>query len=155
MNMEREHRISAGAIVIQKEQILLVRCNDADGKSFLVGPGGGALSDEGINRAVVREVREETGLEVKPGRILFVEDLFDGRYRVTKIWFLCDIIGGQLTRTKGAIEEEITEAGWYRKEQLQNEVVYPSVLMKYEWSAFSGNNWETQYLGLNMMNFDI
>jgi ADP-ribose pyrophosphatase YjhB (NUDIX family) len=86
--MEREHRISAGAIVIKGDEILLVRYKDSDGNSFLVGPGGGVLSDEGINEAVVREVREETGLEVSPYRILFVEDLLWRRYRIVKIWFL-------------------------------------------------------------------
>jgi 8-oxo-dGTP diphosphatase len=73
--MEREHRISAGAIIIQDDQILLVRYKHSDGKSFLVGPGGGVLSDEGINQAVVREVREETGLEVSPCKILVPEKL--------------------------------------------------------------------------------
>jgi 8-oxo-dGTP diphosphatase len=80
--MVSEHRISAGAIVIQEDRVLLVKYNnDTDGKSFLVGPGGGVLSSEGINQAVIREVREETGLEVSPTKILFVEDLLSRRYR--------------------------------------------------------------------------
>jgi len=96
-NMEREHRISAGAIVIQEDRILLVRYNSTDGKSYLVGPGGGVLGNEGIHQAVVREVREETGLEVNPQKVLFVEDLLSRRHRIVKIWFLCNLIGGQLT----------------------------------------------------------
>jgi ADP-ribose pyrophosphatase YjhB (NUDIX family) len=52
--VEREHRICAGAIVIQEDQILLVRYNNTDGKSYLVGPGGAVLSNEGIYQAVVR-----------------------------------------------------------------------------------------------------
>ena len=94
--MEREHRISAGAIVIQEDQILLVRYNNTDGKSYLVGPGGAVLSNEGIYQAVVREVREETGLEASPQKVLFVEDLLSRRYRIAKIWLLCNLVGGQL-----------------------------------------------------------
>ena len=151
--MEREHRISAGAIVIQEGEILLVRYKDSEGPSYLVGPGGGVLSNEGINDAVVREVREETGLEVSPHKILFVEDLLSSRHRIVKIWLLCNVTGGQLARTQGAIEEGITEAGWYRKDQLRNEVVYPSVLLSHDWDTFFKDNWESKYLGLSNMNY--
>jgi ADP-ribose pyrophosphatase YjhB (NUDIX family) len=155
--MEREHRISAGAIVIKGDEILLVRYKDSDGNSFLVGPGGGVLSDEGINEAVVREVREETGLEVAPhkNRILFVEDLAFSRYRLTKIWFLCDLTGGQLADTEGAREEGISEVGWYRRDQLDNEVVYPPPLLSYDWNTFLKDNWETIYLEIRNADFDF
>lgn len=54
--MERELRVSAGAIVIKDNEALLVRAKNSDGGDFLVGPGGGVESNEGINHAVVREV---------------------------------------------------------------------------------------------------
>ena len=154
--MEREHRISAGAIIIQSSKILLVRYGGSSGKSFLVGPGGGVLGNESINQAVTREVREETGLEVrpyKPYKILFVEDLLARRYRMVKIWLLCELIGGQLKNTQGAIDEGITEVGWYRKDQLQNEVVYPSALLSYDWGSFFKDNWKSKYLELRNANF--
>jgi len=144
--MERKHRISAGAIVIHGGRILLARYGDRSGKSSLVGPGGGVLSDEGINEAAIREVREETGLRVRPYRILVVEDLFSRRYRMVKIWLLCELIGGRLRNTQGAIDEGITEVGWYRKNQLQNEVVYPTILLTCDWDSFFKDNWESKYL---------
>ena len=144
--MERELRISAGAIVIHGGRILLVRVKNSGGTSFLVGPGGGVLSDEGINQAAVREVREETGLEVTPRRILFIEDLFDGNRRVVKTWFLCELTGGQLARTQGAIEEGIIEAGWYLRDQLENESVFPAVLLSHDWDSFFKDGWEAKYL---------
>lgn len=151
--MEREHRISAGAIVIPKDQILLVRYNNTDGKSYLVGPGGAVLSNEGIYQAVVREVRAETGLEVSPQKVLFVEDLLSRRYRMVKIWLLCNLVGGQLANTQGALEEGITDVAWYRKDQLLNEVVYPPALLSYDWEAFPQNNWESKYLELRETDF--
>jgi 8-oxo-dGTP diphosphatase len=149
-NIEREHRISAGAILIQENQILLVRYNSAEGKSFLVGPGGGVSGNEGLYQAVIREVREETGLEIRPFRILFVEDLIHQHYRIEKIWLLCKLVSGQLTHTQGAIEEGIVEAGWYRRDQLQNEVVYPPGLLSYNWDTFFQDIWEAKYLELRM-----
>jgi 8-oxo-dGTP pyrophosphatase MutT (NUDIX family) len=146
--MEREHRISAGAVIIQDDQILLARYKNTDGNTYLVGPGGGVQSNEGLYHAAIREVREETGLEVRPFRILFVEDLIYQRHRIEKIWLLCHFVGGQLARTPGAIEEGILEAGWYSKAQLQNEVVYPPTLMSYDWKAFFNDIWEAKYLDI-------
>ncbi len=150
--MEGELRISAGAIVAKEGKILLVRSKYSNG-IFLVGPGGGVLNNERIKDAVVREVREETGLEVRPHRILFVEDLFTPRRRTVKIWFLCELTGGQLSRTEGAIEEGIIEARWYRKDQLKNEAVYPAVLLTHDWDAFFKDNWETKYLETKGVDF--
>jgi 8-oxo-dGTP diphosphatase len=144
--LEREHRISAGAIIVQDSRILLVRYRDNSGNSYLVGPGGGVLSNESIVQAVIREVREETGLEARPYKILFVEDLFSRRYRMIKIWLLCKIIGGQLENTQGAADEGITEVGWYHKDQLQNEVVYPATLLTCDWDSFFGDGWGARYL---------
>jgi ADP-ribose pyrophosphatase YjhB (NUDIX family) len=154
--MERKHRISAGAIVIKDNKVLLVRYKNSDGSSHLVGPGGGVLSNEGISQVVVREVREETGLEIcpfSPYRILFVEDLILGRFRMVKVWSLCTLVGGELTHTQGAIDEKIIEAGWYRKDQLKNETVYPPVLLSYDWATFFKDGWETKYLELKDASF--
>lgn len=151
--MSIEQRIAAGAIIIQENKILLVRYNDLHGQSFLVGPGGSVEDDESIIQAVVREVKEETGLEVNPGKVLFIEDLDSRRYRFVKIWFLCEPIGGQLVKTQGAIDEGIIEAGWYRKEELKVEIVYPPILMNIDWQKFSEDNWKAKYLDLKYADF--
>ena len=152
-DVDREHRISAGAIVIQEDQVLLVRYDGAGGRSYLVGPGGGVLGNEGIHQAVTREVQEETGLEVSPQKVLFVEDLLSRRHRIVKIWFLCDLIGGALTNTRGALEEGITDVAWYGKDELLDEVVYPPELLIYDWGAFRKHDWESRYLGLRETDF--
>ena len=152
--MEREPRISAGGIVIEDHRILLVRyCDRPDGNSYLVAPGGAALIDERLDTAAVREVEEETGLIVAPRRILFVEDLLSKRHRITKVWFLCDAIGGQLQPTPGALEEGITEVGWFRRQQLVREVVYPRVLLDYNWGSFSAPAWEARYIEMSQADF--
>ena len=144
--MEIGHRISAGAIIVQDSRILLVRYRDSSHGSYLVGPGGGVLSNESISQAVIREVREETGLEARPHRILFVEDLFSHRYRMIKIWLLCGLVGGQLEKTQGAADEGITEVGWYRRDESQNEVIYPAALLTCDWDSFFADCWSARHL---------
>jgi 8-oxo-dGTP pyrophosphatase MutT (NUDIX family) len=155
--MDREQRISAGAIVIQNGAILLVPYRKETGENYLVSPGGGVLNDndtvESITEAVVRETREETGLEVSPSRINFVEDLLYKQYRIVKIWFLCELVGGKLERTQGAIDEGIVEANWYHRALLSNETVYPSILLQEDWNKLISKHWETKYLGLSKVRF--
>jgi 8-oxo-dGTP diphosphatase len=151
--LDRQHRISAGAIVIDEGRLLLVRYKGADGNTYLVGPGGGALSDESIYQTVVREVREETGLEVEPAKILFVEDMLSVHHRITKIWLLCDLKGGILANTRAALEEGIIGVGWFRKPELIQEVVYPSGIVNCEWKTLQLSGWETRYLGLSVTDF--
>jgi hypothetical protein len=62
-------------------------------------------------------------------------------------------MGGELVPTEGALEEGIVEAGWYRRDQLQNEVVYPATLMDYNWNALFQDMWEAKYLPLRMADF--
>lgn len=151
--MERKNRIAAGAIVINNNEILLVRYFDKEGKTYLAAPGGGAHSEEGLLQAVGREVKEETGLDVVPGKILCVEELYSSKCRMIKTWFLCHITGGQLERTRGAIDENIIETNWYSREALKSEVVYPRIIMEFDWEWFFKDNWEAKYLELRYADF--
>ena len=150
-----EQRISAGAIIIENGQILLVRDIGRNGKSFLVAPGGGALDGENVKQTAIREVKEETGLDVNPYKILFVEDLISSWIRGLKIWFLSRLTGGQLERTEGAIEDGIIEARWYRREELKGEIVYPQLLLDTDWELFFENTWETRHLVQNTADADF
>jgi 8-oxo-dGTP pyrophosphatase MutT (NUDIX family) len=157
--VKREHRISAGAIILQGKKMLLVRYKNRVeksfrvGQSFLVGPGGAVNTEESTDRAAVREVMEETGLEVSPLKVLIVEDLLSKHHRITKIWFLCNVTGGQITKTQGAVEEGIIEVGWYSRDQLNDEVVYPTVLKTHQWSDFFKDTWQTICLELQETDF--
>ena len=114
--VEKSLRLSAGGIVIDGGSLLLVRHGSTvHGQDFLVAPGGGVEWDESVTHAVVRETREETGLDVHPGKMLFVEDMVSSRKRVVKFWFLCSVVGGELSVRREAIEEGIIEAHWYAK----------------------------------------
>jgi 8-oxo-dGTP pyrophosphatase MutT (NUDIX family) len=71
----RPHRIAAGAIVVRRNQILLVLYRDPGGGTYLAAPGGGVREHESVADAAVRETFEETGLCVEPGRVLLIEDI--------------------------------------------------------------------------------
>jgi ADP-ribose pyrophosphatase YjhB (NUDIX family) len=66
-------RVRVTGVVIEDGQILLLN-QDADaGRSWSL-PGGKLEDGETLAEALVREMKEETGLDVKPGRLLYVCD---------------------------------------------------------------------------------
>ncbi len=145
--IQKPLRLSAGAVVIDHGKLLLVRHGAArHGQDFLVPPGGGVEGDESIPQAAARETREETGLDVRPGKLLFVEDMVSSKKRVVKFWFLCSLAGGELSVSREAAGEGVVEAGWYSVQDLAGMTVYPAILLEAEWAAFSDNAWQARYI---------
>jgi 8-oxo-dGTP diphosphatase len=143
--------------VLEQGKVLLVRYREKDGNTFLAGPGGGVHMSESIPKAAIREVREETRLEVNPYpcTVLLVEEFLSRKYRHIKIWLLCSLVGGMLTKTQEAKKESIIEVGWYSKDELANEVVYPFLLKTTDWRAFLDKTWESRYSELHKANFQL
>ena len=63
---------AARAIIIENDQLLLM-LRDKEGQQYCTLVGGQTQKGEGLEEALVREVREETGLEVTGTRMVFVE----------------------------------------------------------------------------------
>src|SRR5207247_8579181 len=104
-------RPGVSAIILTTEGLLLQRRAD----NHLWGlPGGAVEPGESVRAAVVREVREETGLEVVPGRLIGVYSAPEN-YQIVNypdgnvihyvsISFECRIVGGELTSGGEALE---------------------------------------------------
>jgi len=150
-NEIKEIRVCASGIVFDQNKVLLVRYQ-GEKSNFLVGPGGGVLPEEDLLTGLKREVFEETGLHVNPGKIVLVEDLLASKYRIIKVWFLCTLIDGQISNTEEAKIEGITEVGWFSLDQLNHETVYPKILKTINWNDLVSNKFQAQYLPLMRIN---
>lgn len=117
---ELSWRPSVYAIVINDGQILM---SPKHGLGYDL-PGGGIEMNETIERALIREVKEETGLEVSVNSLAGAYDnLFvwkpdePSRRRAMHsvlLYYVCDLEGGEIT-TEGFDEEEKSyaeEAVW-------------------------------------------
>lgn len=134
--MSLPHRIAGGAIVVRHGRILLVRYTPPGGESFLVAPGGGVLEHESVADAAVRETLEETGLHVAARNVVLVEDVLASRFKMIKVWFACDVVGGEVGATEGARLEAIVEARWFARRELDGETVYPYIVKERDWATF-------------------
>ena len=59
------------AAVMSGYRLLLLRCRVADGRAFWLLPGGGREPGESEAECVLREVREEAGVDIVVGSILY------------------------------------------------------------------------------------
>jgi 8-oxo-dGTP diphosphatase len=150
--MPTPNRIAAGAIVFNGGRVLLVRYSPADLGTYLVAPGGAVEEGENLADAAAREVAEETGLLVAVRRPLAIEELQCSRFRMCKIWFLCDFVSGEVRPTEDARNEGITEARWFGKDELQFETVYPSLLCRHDWPLLASSDWPVECSELRQAN---
>ena len=144
--MTKPYRVSAGGIVIHNDQILLVRYQKHGGGTLLAGPGGALEEGENAVAAIIREAKEETGVRIQPERVLFIEDLSNQRYKMCKIWMLCDYLDGELMQTPEAELEGIIECGWFTRRALEHETVFPPELLQHDWDAFQDDTWSAVVL---------
>ncbi|MBQ2782285.1 MAG: NUDIX hydrolase [Oscillospiraceae bacterium] len=99
-------KIDTRAAIFEGEKILLVQ--EKDGRWSL--PGGWCDVNVSVGENTVKEVKEEAGLDVRPQRIIAVQDRNTHNqppyaYGVCKIFFLCALLGGQF-------EENIETTGF-------------------------------------------
>jgi len=104
--MKREYpnapMVGIGAVIVESGRVVLVK----RGRVPLLGewsiPGGAVELGETVREAVIRETREETGLEVEPVSLLGVFDRVirdengSVRYHYVLVDYYCRRVGGEL-----------------------------------------------------------
>jgi len=111
--------VGVGAIILRRDRILLVQRGKEPGKGCWSLPGGALETGEFLADGVRREVREETGLEIRPIGVfeIFERIIRDARgvpeYHYVLIDYMCRATGGQL----GA-GDDVARAEWVRRRDL-------------------------------------
>lgn len=113
--------VGVGAIIIHQSKILIVKRANEPAKGLWSVPGGVVELGEQLHKAIKREVKEETGLEVDIERLIEAVDniIFDdeGRiqYHYVLLDYLCQLRGGVL---KAA--DDVHEIQWVPLRALQS-----------------------------------
>ncbi len=152
----RRIRPSAKAVVVVDHRLLVTRNRtpgDA-GSDWYIFPGGGQQPGETLHTTLVREVREETGIEVKPGRLLWVRELnvvpqpdwpFDPRDQPIEFMFEAEFVQDH----GDAHEEDQHQIGveWVEPGKLSQLRFYPAAAIPSLLAYLSGDGSGPVYLG--------
>jgi 8-oxo-dGTP diphosphatase len=94
-------RVRVSGICIQNDQILLVKHLSLGTKGiFWAPPGGGMEFGESAEESLIREFKEETGLDIKINQFLFINEFMEPPLHSVELFFEVGITGGQLKKGK-------------------------------------------------------
>ena len=98
------YKVRATGVLIENNSLLLVKQKLSNNKDWSL-PGGRVEAGETLEQALIREMKEETGLDVEIIRILYVCDVEAGGNTVLHITFLTKQIGGEITLPTNEFDE--------------------------------------------------
>lgn len=137
-------KIDTRAIIFKDNKILLVHENNGTWSL----PGGWCDVLESVGSNTIKEVKEETGLDVETLKIISVQDRNKHNkpiyaYGVCKIFVLCSIIGGEFIENI-----ETTEIKYFSLDELPNNLAEEKTnkeQIEMCFKAYKDKNWQTQF----------
>ena len=127
--MERNHFVSAAGLVRRQDgRVLLIR-SPIRGWEF---PGGMVEPGESIPAALLREIREESGIIARiAGFAGFCKNV---GLDIVNFDFLCEYAGGEL-----ALSEESIDAGWFSVGEAETMILDPLTLARFRRMTAAGS----------------
>jgi len=90
--------------VVEDGRLLLVRRKGEPGRGLWAVPGGKVRWGEPMRRAAEREVKEETGLVVEAGEVVWIGEHLSATHHIVLVDFRGRVTGGELQAGDDAAE---------------------------------------------------
>jgi 8-oxo-dGTP diphosphatase len=110
-------QIAVGAIVFRDDEVLLVKRANPPGRGLWAIPGGRVKLGETLKEAARREVKEETGISIRPKEPMYVFDVIERddeggiRFHYVIVDLLADYLSGEPTPGTDASEARWVSSG--------------------------------------------
>jgi len=127
--------IGSAAIVIKGNKILLGKRNKENMFGKWVLPGGRVGWGETIRDAAIRELKEETGLDIEINKLLFHKEIISlsNNYHRIVFYHLAEPVGGEAKAS-----DDLSEIGFFTIDEIKNMDTVSSV----EWVLRNAGFWK-------------
>lgn len=118
-------RVRASALIMRDKQLLLVKQKvPVKARPVWLPPGGGIEVGETAEEALVREVAEETGVQIRPLRLRYIHEFIQDTFHAYEFYYRAEMVGGVLRKggdPEHAPEEQlISRVAWVPIDQLSD-----------------------------------
>ena len=111
-----------GVACVDGDRILLVRRSRAPYQGYWAVPGGKVHFGEPMRDAARREVREETGLDVELGAVVWTGEAISSEDHYILIDFVGTVVGGELRAG-----DDAADARWIHFDELDDFALTPTM----------------------------
>ncbi|NLB72643.1 MAG: NUDIX domain-containing protein [Firmicutes bacterium] len=131
-------RVSVKAVIIQDGKLLVTQNADPWGIFYLL-PGGGQTPGESLHEALIRECREEIGVDVEIGDLVFVRDYIARNHEFAEIepdvhqielMFLCALPENQVPHNGVLPDANQISVEWLSLLELEAHRIYPRAIKR-------------------------
>lgn len=138
-------RVSVIILDSAKKKILLVK-HKKPTRSYWVLPGGHLDYGETMETCAVRELKEETNLDIEVDKMLYVSEAIapDSSRHILNVYYLAHVTGGEI---RLGDEDVLAGVDYIDISELKNIVIYPNIVPELLESIKNNFNHPIQYLG--------
>ncbi len=126
--MDAKKIIRPSTLIIKENKILVLE-SKYSGREFYLLPGGGIENFETLQETAIRETKEETNLDVKLSKLLYLQEWINKSKNKNVIYviFLAEIIKGEETHLNDPRLEKGHTQGvtWKTVEELEQLIFFP------------------------------
>ena len=124
-------RVRVAGILIEDDRILLIE-HTKNNKKYRLVPGGGVDWGESAAEALIREFKEETGLDIEVEKFLFISETIapDRQKHVINLYFKIKKAENSSNIMKLGEEKILTDLRFIPEDEIKNIKLYPNIKEK-------------------------
>lgn len=133
----RPIRLAVRALILHRDRLLLVNAWGGGVSDLWCAPGGGVEPHASLTDNLMREVHEETGLQIAVGLPAMVNEFHDPKrgFHQVDVYFHATITAGTLDETWRDPEGIVTERRFFARGELAGIRYKPDTLAQAAWDG--------------------